>query len=152
MWFFLSAFFPDLLLALYVHKNTFLQFLTFEVLYSSWGSTKRRDVSSFVETTFSTCEMYMLTSFNAARYASRSARSCKNIKNLSFATNQNVRSSIYLMEIILNRNETLAKVLTSSFLLFLPPWGEYSLKPWYRLVRYMMINFLSGLSTSISYG
>lgn len=73
----LTALFPEWRLALHVHKNTFLQFLTVEVLYSSRGSTKRLDVSSFVETMFSTCEMYMLTSFNATRYASRSAKSCK---------------------------------------------------------------------------
>ena len=40
--------------------------------------------------------------------------------------------------------------LTSSFLLFLPPRGVYSLSPWYKLVRYIMISFLSGWSTSIS--
>lgn len=45
---------------------------------------------------------------------------------------------------------TQRKKLTSSFLLFLPPRGVYSLSPWYKLVRYIMISFLSGWSTSIS--
>ena len=83
----LTALFPEWRLALHVHKNTFLEFLTVEVLYSSRGSTKRLDVSSFVETTFSTCEIYMLTSFNAARYASRSAKSCKNMKTFRMKYN-----------------------------------------------------------------
>ena len=83
-------FFPHWLIALHVQKNTFFPFLTFEVLYSSWGSTKRLVVSSFVETMLSTCEMYMLTSFNAARYASRSARSCENMK--TFSTKYNIDS------------------------------------------------------------
>lgn len=50
---------------------------------------------------------------------------------------------------IVNYDNKIA-TLTSSFLLFFPPCGEYSLKPWNKLVKYIMINFLSGLSTSIS--